>query len=77
MNLNEEVTERVRLSPGKDKDLGKLNVIHNWTLSRREKPKGITNQSDDTSKEMESAPCLDLAAGGGEHSCDGGYSHFE
>ena len=31
-NLNEEVTERVRLSPGKNEDLGNLNVIHKLIL---------------------------------------------
>ena len=69
-NLNEEVTERVRLSPGRDEDLGNLNVIHKLILPLREKSKEITKKSNETSNEMEPGTCLELGAGGGEHSCD-------
>ena len=69
-NLNEEVTEQMRLSPGKNDDLGNLNVIHKLILPHREESKEITNKSNETSKETEPGTCLDLAAGGGEHSWD-------
>ena len=70
-NLNEEVPERVILSPEEDEDLGNLNGVHKLILPHREKSKEVTNKSDETSKEMEPGTCLDMAAGGGEHSCDG------
>ena len=46
-NLNEEVTERVRLSPGKDEDLGNLNTIHKLILPHREESKETTNKYRD------------------------------
>ena len=61
-NLNEEVTERVRLSPGKDEDLGNLNVIHKLILPHREESKEMTNKSNETSMEMEPGICLELGA---------------
>ena len=35
-NFNEEVTERMRLSPEKHADLGNLNVMHKPVLPHRE-----------------------------------------
>ena len=46
-NLNEEVTERVRLSPGKDEDLGGLNVIQKLISPHREKSKETTIKPGD------------------------------
>ena len=69
--MNEEVTERVRLSPGKDEDLGNLNVIHKLILPHPEESKEVTNKSNKSSKKLEPGSCLDLASGSGEHSCDG------
>ena len=42
-SLKEEVTERVRLSVGKDKDLGNLNVIHKLILPHRRESEEIMN----------------------------------
>ena len=61
----------MRLSPGEDEVLGNMKGIHKFFRSHREKSKEVTNKSDETSKEMEPTTCLDMAAGGGEHSFDG------
>ena len=37
-SLNEEVTERMRLSPAKDEDLANLNLIHKLILPHRGNP---------------------------------------
>ena len=70
-SLNKEVTERVRLSPAKDEDLGILNVIHKVILPHRWEPKEVTSEPDRSVKKMELGIRLDLASGSGEHSCDG------
>ena len=71
-NLNEEVTERMRSSPGKDEDLGNLNAIHKLILPHREESKETTNKyRDEPPKKMEPGSCLDLATGDGGHFCDG------
>ena len=67
-SLNEEVTERVRLSPGKDEDLRNLNLIHKLILPHREKSEAVMSKPNDSSEKP--CSCLDLASGGGEHSCD-------
>ena len=46
-NLNEEITERVRLSPGKGEDLGNLNVIHKLILPHREESEETRDKSGD------------------------------
>ena len=65
-----EVTERVRLSPGKDEDLGNLNLIHKLILPHREKSEEVMSKPNESSKKIEPGSCLDLASGGREHSCD-------
>ena len=44
--LIEEVTERVRLSPGKDEDLGSLNVVHILILPHRKESEETTSKLD-------------------------------
>ena len=48
-------------------------MIHRLIFPPREKSREITNNSDKTSKELETGLCLDRAAAGGEYSCDGRY----
>ena len=69
-NLDEELTERVRLSPRKDEDLGNLNVTHKLILSHREESKEKASKSSESSKILDPGTSLDRAARGGEHSCD-------
>ena len=66
-----KVTERVRLLPAKDEDLGNLNVVHKLILTHQGESEGATSKLDKLVKKMEPGSCLDLACGGGEHSCDG------
>ena len=70
-SLIEEVTERVRLSPTKDEDLGNLNIVHKLILPHQGESEGATIKLDKLVKKTEPGSCLDLACGGGEHSCDG------
>ena len=70
-SLIEEVTERVRLSPGKDEGLGNLNVIHILILPHRRESEEIMSKLNESPKKLEPGSSLDLASGGGEHSCDG------
>ena len=72
-NLIEEVTEWVRLSPMKDEDLAKLNIVHKLILPHQGESEGATIKLDELVKKMEPGSCLDLACGGGEHSCDGWF----
>ena len=67
----EEVTERVRLSPAKDEDLGNLNVVHKLILPHPKESEETTSKLDKVVKKMEPGSCPDLVCGGGEHSCDG------
>ena len=70
-NLNEEVTEWMRLSQGKDEDLGTLNMIHKLILPHREESEETTDKSRNKPlKKMEPGTCLGLATGDGGHSCD-------
>ena len=66
----EEVTERVRLTPTKDEDLGTLNVIDKLILPQSKESGGAMSKLGSV-KKLESGSCLDLTCGGGEHSCDG------
>ena len=66
-SLNEEVTERVKLSPRNDEDLGNLNVIHKLILPHREVSKD--EAKDEAPQKRE--PGLDLETRDGGHSCDG------
>ena len=66
----EEVTERVRLTPTKDEDLGKLDVIHKLILPQN-KESGEALSKLGSVKKLEPGCCLDLTCGGGGHICDG------
>ena len=70
-SLIEEVTERVRLSPAKDEDLGKLNVVNKLILPHRKESEETTSKLDKLVKKMKPGSCLDQVCGDGEHSCDG------
>ena len=69
-SLIEEVTERVRLTPTKDEDLGTLVVIHKLILPQS-KESGEALSKLGSVKKLEPGSCLDLMCGGGEHTCDG------
>ena len=43
-SLIEEITERVRLSPAKDEDLGNLNVMHKLILPHRKESEEMTSK---------------------------------
>ena len=64
----EEVTERVRLTPTKDEDLGTLDVIHKMILPQSKESGGTTSELGRV-KKLEPRSCLDLTCGG--HTCDG------
>ena len=75
--LIEEVTERVRLTPAKDEDLGNFalgnlntNVIHKLILPQS-KESGETTSKLGSVKKLEPGSCLDLTCEGGGHTCDG------
>ena len=70
-SLIEEVTERVRLSPAKDEDLGNLNVAHKLILPHRKESEETRSKLDKLVKKMERGSCQDVVCGGGEFSCDG------
>ena len=70
-NLNEEVTERVTLSPGKVEDLGNLNLRHKLILPHQKEFEECMSKLNESPKKLESGSCLDLTSGGGENSCDG------
>ena len=69
-SLIEEVTERVRLTPTKDEDLGTLDVIHKLILPQS-KESGEARSKLGSVKNLEPGSCLDLTCGGGEQTCDG------
>ena len=69
-SLIEEVTERVRLTPTKDEDLGTLDVIHKLILPQI-KESGEATSKLGSVKKLEPGSCLDLTCGGGGHTCDG------
>ena len=59
-------------SPGKDEDLGNLNVIHKLTLPQNVESKYKAKKSrGEMPKKMEQGTCLNLASGGKGHSCHG------
>ena len=70
-SLIEEVTERVRLKPTKDEDLGTLDVIHKL-IPPKSKESGEATSKLGSVKKLEPGSCLDLTCGGGGHTCDGG-----
>ena len=70
-SLIEEATERVRLAPTKDEDLGTLDVIHKLILSQF-KESGEATSKLGSVKKLAPGSCLDLTCGGGGHTCDGG-----
>ena len=70
-SLNKEVMEQVRLTPGKDEDLGNLNVIHKLILPHRKEFEEVKSKPNESSKNLRPGSCITLASGGGEHSCDG------
>ena len=51
--------------------MGNLNVVHELILPHQGESEGATSKLDKLVKKMEPGSCLDLACGGGEHSCDG------
>ena len=69
-SLIEDVTERVRLTPTKDEDLGTLDVIHKQILPQS-KDSGEAMSKLGSVEKLEPGSCLDLTCGGGEHTCDG------
>ena len=69
-SLIEEVTERVRLAPTKDEDLGTLNVVDKLILPQS-KESGEETSKLRSVKKMEPGSCLDQTCGSGEHNCDG------
>ena len=68
-SLIEVVTERVRLTPTKDEDLGTLDVIHKLILPQSKESGGTTSKLGSVRK-LEPGSCLDLTCGGGGHNCD-------
>ena len=72
-SLIEEVTERVRLSPSKNEDLGNLNIVQKLILPHQGESEGATSKLDKLVKMMELGSCLDLTCGDGEHSYDGWF----
>ena len=69
-SLIEEVTQRVRLTPTKDEDLGTFDMIHKLILPQR-KESGEATSKLGSVKKLEPGSCLDLTCGGGGHTCDG------
>ena len=65
-SLIEEITERVRLSPAKDEDLGNLNVVHKLIVPQRKESEEMTSKQEKIVKKMKPGSCLDLVCGGGE-----------
>ena len=59
-SLIEEITERVRLSPAKDEDLGSLNVVHKQILPYRKESEETKSKLEKLVKKMEPDSCLDL-----------------
>ena len=58
-SLIEEVTERVRLTPTKDEDLGTLDVIHKLFLPQSKQSGGTTSKLGSV-KKLKPGCCLDL-----------------
>ena len=57
-SLIEEITERVRLSPAEDEDLGNLNVVHKLILPHRKESEKTTSKLEKLLKKMERGSCL-------------------
>ena len=61
-SLIEEITERVRLSPANDENLGNLNVVHKLILPHRKESKEMTSKLKKLVRkcvEVESIPVMD------------------
>ena len=69
-SLIEEVTERLRLTPTKDEELGTLDGIHKLMLPQSKEPGEATRKLGSV-KKLEPGSCLELTRGGGGHTCDG------
>ena len=69
-SLIEEVTERVRLTPSKDEDLGTMDMIYKLILPRSNESGEATSKLGSV-KKLEPGSCLDLTRGGGGHTCGG------
>ena len=69
-SLIEEVTERVRLTPTKDEDLGMFDVIHKLILPQSKESGGTASKLGSV-KKLEPCSCLDLTCGGGGHTSYG------
>ena len=69
-SLIEEVTERVRLTPTKDEDLGTLDIIQKLMLPQS-KESGEATSKLGSIKKLKPGSCLDWTCGGGGHTCDG------
>ena len=63
--------ERMRLTPGKDEDLGNLIVIHKLILPHQKESEEVKSKQNESSKKLGPGSCITLASGGGERSCDG------
>ena len=59
-SLIEEITERVRLSPAKDENLGNLNVVHKLILTQRKESEETMGNQEKLVKKVEPGSCLDL-----------------
>ena len=70
-SLIEAVTERVRLSPTKDEELGTVNVVQKLILPHSKESEETVSKLDKSAKKMEPGSCLDLMCGSRDHSCDG------
>ena len=68
-SLIEEVTERVRLKPTKDEDLGTLDVIHKLILPQSKESSEARSKLGSVKKSGPGS-CLALTCGGGGHTCD-------
>ena len=59
-SLIEEVTERVRLSPAKDEDVGNFHIVHKIILPHQGESGAATSKLDKLVKEMEPESILVL-----------------
>ena len=46
-------------------------MIHKLILPHRRESEEIISKQNESNKKLEPGSCLDLASGGGDHSCDG------
>ena len=69
-SLIEQVTERVRLTPSKDEDLGTMDMIYKLILPQSRESGEATSKLGSV-KKLEPDSRLNLTCGGGGHTCDG------